>query len=135
MSIRWFSYYSVICVLLLIASTPGCRGRLQKSSSVPNTFKFTPHGESHILGVRVTEETASGNLVWEIEPVVHVPARGFTVTVGVIPYGFRQVYPEVGSPRIITGEKYVINMAVFVDFDISPFFIETWTAQDATGSE
>lgn len=122
----------ILLVLVLVGCMfvlSGCpfdpirEGKVKPVQAYRNTFTIIPgHSKEHILAldVRVPRKRSNSldltpdETVWAIEAVKPVLAKGFIVTIGKVPSGFKQLIPSSGSSFIpIAGTRYTLS--IFTD--------------------
>jgi hypothetical protein len=120
-------------VLLPILFTVGCFFGDKvilpvKTNNVANTFKLSEENwGGTLIGVKVFDSTYT-EILWHIEAIREIPVKGFEVTVGDIPIGFKQTVPSSEIQYIPnSGIEYVI----VVEANFKPpawGFRESWIA-------
>jgi hypothetical protein len=130
-----YLFITAICFTLALFLTcllHGCVGDkviyTVPSANKANTFVFSEkHWGGKVMSVYVLKHPSQ--IVWKVEATRNIPVRDFSVTVGVVPDGFKQTipaYPSKFSPN--KGEEYIIE--INCDFWPSADSIGTaWIAQ------
>ena len=102
----------------------GCEVATRVSTDGENPPTFTITGTGAISFLRVVEAPAPGEgfleapVIWEIRPLSElrgIPASKLPqITYGVVPNGFRQTQPQVGSPpSLLEGKTYDVWLPTY----------------------
>jgi hypothetical protein len=95
---------------------------LVKIEGRPNTFRLAPlpvipDRDDAVRGIRVYEfnprYSLDSKLFWEITAVEWVKLKGYQVTVGQVPRGFKQIVPGANDKFIpVPGKRYIIAVSL-----------------------